>query len=73
MLIITKEGRTISGVMSFYFRDEVLPYYGGGTAEARDVAGKRLHVLGIDAARLRTGIQDLRFWPQQAEHRLFRF
>ncbi|MEB0012015.1 FemAB family PEP-CTERM system-associated protein [Glaciimonas sp. Gout2] len=39
ILTITKEGRTISSVMSFYFRDEVLPYYGGGTAEARDVAG----------------------------------
>jgi len=25
--------------MSFYFRDEVLPYYGGGTSEAREVAG----------------------------------
>ena len=38
LMIITKSGRTVSGVMSFYFRDEVLPYYGGGTAEARDVA-----------------------------------
>ncbi len=25
--------------MSFYFRDEVLPYYGGGTSEARELAG----------------------------------
>lgn len=25
--------------MSFYFRDQVLPYYGGGTADARRVAG----------------------------------
>ena len=25
--------------MSFYFRDEVLPYYGGGTDAARAVAG----------------------------------
>jgi FemAB-related protein (PEP-CTERM system-associated) len=25
--------------MSFYFRDEVLPYYGGGVASARAVAG----------------------------------
>jgi len=33
--IILKEGRPISTVMSFYFRDEVLPYYGGGTQEAR--------------------------------------
>ena len=39
VLTITREGRTISSVMSFYFRDEVLPYYGGGTAEAREVAG----------------------------------
>ncbi|CAH9019203.1 FemAB family XrtA/PEP-CTERM system-associated protein [Candidatus Nitrosacidococcus sp. I8] len=27
----------VSSVMSFYFRDEVLPYYGGGSAKARDV------------------------------------
>ncbi|SOD39988.1 FemAB family XrtA/PEP-CTERM system-associated protein [Nitrosovibrio sp. Nv4] len=39
LMIIVKGGHTISGVMSFYFRDEVLPYYGGGTSEARDVAG----------------------------------
>jgi len=39
LMIILKGGRAISGVMSFYFRDEVLPYYGGGTSEARDVAG----------------------------------
>jgi FemAB-related protein (PEP-CTERM system-associated) len=35
ILTITKDGRTVSSVMSFYFRDEVLPYYGGGTDEAR--------------------------------------
>lgn len=39
ILTITKDGRTVSSVLSFYFRDEVLPYYGGGTAEAREVAG----------------------------------
>jgi len=39
VMTITKDGRTISSVMSFYFRDEVLPYYGGGTVEAREVAG----------------------------------
>lgn len=38
LLIIVKDGRTISSVMSFYFRDEVLPYYGGGTDEARQFA-----------------------------------
>jgi len=39
ILTVVKEGRLISSVMSFYFRDEVLPYYGGGTSEARTVKG----------------------------------
>ncbi|MES2072237.1 MAG: FemAB family XrtA/PEP-CTERM system-associated protein [Pseudomonadota bacterium] len=39
VMTIVKDGRVIASVMSFYFRDEVLPYYGGGTAEARDLAG----------------------------------
>lgn len=39
VLTITSDDRTISSVLSFYFRDEVLPYYGGGTSEAREVAG----------------------------------
>ncbi|HTD05571.1 FemAB family XrtA/PEP-CTERM system-associated protein [Undibacterium sp.] len=39
VMTIVKDERIIASVMSFYFRDEVLPYYGGGTAEARDLAG----------------------------------
>jgi FemAB-related protein (PEP-CTERM system-associated) len=39
ILTIRLDGRVISSVMNFYFRDEVLPYYGGGTAEARNLAG----------------------------------
>lgn len=33
------EKRLVAGVLSFFFRDEVLPYYGGGMPVARDVAG----------------------------------
>ncbi len=40
ILTVTREdGSLIAGVLSFFFRDEVLPYYGGGTPEAREVAG----------------------------------
>jgi FemAB-related protein (PEP-CTERM system-associated) len=39
VLSVTLDGKLISSVMSFYFRDEVLPYYGGGVAAARAVAG----------------------------------
>ena len=39
VLTVTQDGRVVASVLSFYFRDEVLPYYGGGTDEAREVAG----------------------------------
>lgn len=36
VLTILHQGQPVSSVMSFYFRDEVLPFYGGGVAAARD-------------------------------------
>ncbi len=38
VLTVTKDGKPVSSVMSFYFRDEVLPYYGGGIQGARPLA-----------------------------------
>ncbi len=35
ILTVTHDDALVSSVMSFYFRDEVLPYYGGGTPLAR--------------------------------------
>jgi len=37
--IVDKNGLLIASVMNFYFKDEVLPYYGGGTKYARAVQG----------------------------------
>jgi len=37
ILGVEHEGKLVSSVMSFYFRDEVLPYYGGGIAAAREL------------------------------------
>jgi FemAB-related protein (PEP-CTERM system-associated) len=39
IVTIVRNGRPVASVLNFYFRDEVLPYYGGGTQEARAVAG----------------------------------
>lgn len=39
ILIVTGlDGQVLSGVLSFYFRDEVLPYYAGDAVAARDLA-----------------------------------
>lgn len=39
---VLHDGRPISAVLNFHFREEVLPYYGGGTQEARGLAANDL-------------------------------
>ncbi|MBF0454659.1 MAG: FemAB family PEP-CTERM system-associated protein [Magnetococcales bacterium] len=38
-VVVRDGGEVVSAVVSFYFRDEVLPYYGGGTPHARRMGG----------------------------------
>ena len=38
LTVISPDGRALSSVMSFYFRNEVLPYYAGDDESARDLA-----------------------------------
>ena len=39
VLTVELNGQLVASVMSFYYKDEVLPYYGGGTGLARNVKG----------------------------------
>ncbi len=39
VVTVLDDGRPIASVLNFYYRDEVLPYYGGGTGAARQRAG----------------------------------
>jgi FemAB-related protein (PEP-CTERM system-associated) len=39
IVTVLDEDRPIASVLNFYFHDEVLPYYGGGTSQARRRAG----------------------------------
>jgi FemAB-related protein (PEP-CTERM system-associated) len=38
LTVVDAKGTPVSSVLSFYFRDEVLPYYAGDSVEARDLA-----------------------------------
>ena len=38
LTVFSPQGKAVSGVLSFYFRDEVLPYYAGDLTDARDLA-----------------------------------
>ncbi len=39
ILTVSHNGSPVASCLSFYFRDEVLPYYGGGSLAARSVGG----------------------------------
>ncbi len=39
VVTVSNAGTPVASVMNFYWRDEVLPYYGGGTAAARHCQG----------------------------------
>jgi FemAB-related protein (PEP-CTERM system-associated) len=39
---VLHEGRPVASVLSFHFRGEVLPYYGGGTAAARHLSANEV-------------------------------
>jgi FemAB-related protein (PEP-CTERM system-associated) len=65
---VLHEGAPVASVLNFHFRDEVLPYYGGGTAAARGVsandfmywevmrrAGKERGATLFDFGRSKTG------------------
>ena len=38
LTVVAPDGKPLSGVLSFYFRDEVLPYYAGDDLAARELA-----------------------------------
>jgi len=38
LTVLSPQGQAVSGVLSFYFRGEVLPYYAGDRVEARELA-----------------------------------
>jgi FemAB-related protein (PEP-CTERM system-associated) len=77
IITITNKGLPVASVMNFYFRDEVLPYYGGGTADARRLAAndfmywevmrraceRGYRVFDFGRSKLGTGAYDFkRFW-----------
>jgi FemAB-related protein (PEP-CTERM system-associated) len=55
--VIVKEQQLIGAVMSFYFRDEVLPYYGGGMPAARETAGNDFMYWNLMQAASARGVR----------------
>jgi FemAB-related protein (PEP-CTERM system-associated) len=72
-LIHDPEHGPIAGVMSFYFRDEVLPYYGGGRPVARQVAGNDFMYWALMRAACQAGCGVFDFGRSRVASGAYRF
>ncbi len=59
--IILRGNELIAGVMSFYWRDEVLPYYGGSLPAARECAGNDFMYWNLMQAAAAKGCRSFDF------------
>ena len=73
VLTVTEPGgKAVSSVLSFYFRDEVLPYYAGDVEAARDLAANDFKYWELLRRACERGLRSLRLRPEQAGHRVVR-
>lgn len=81
--IVTDKGELVAAVLSFFWRDEVVPYYGGGMDIARNVAGndfmywnlmqaaaaRGCRLFDFGRSKLGTGAYDFKKnWGFEAQH-----
>ncbi|MEM1439260.1 MAG: FemAB family XrtA/PEP-CTERM system-associated protein [Pseudomonadota bacterium] len=57
ILTVVKDGQTVCSVMSFIYRDEILPYYGGGGALARQFYGNDFMYWSVMERACQNGIR----------------
>jgi len=55
--VVDKEGRAVSSVLTFYFRDEVLPYYAGDAPAARELAANDFKYWELMRRACRRGVR----------------
>jgi FemAB-related protein (PEP-CTERM system-associated) len=73
VLNVMRAGRCVASVMSFFFRDEVLPYYGGGTHEARAWAANDFMYWEVMRRAAERGVRVFDFGRSKRDSGSFRF
>lgn len=73
VLTIMAGEKPVASVMSFYFRDQVLPYYGGGTAEARNLAANDFMYWELMRRSCAEGIKLFDFGRSKVDSGSYRF
>jgi FemAB-related protein (PEP-CTERM system-associated) len=73
ILTVTHEGDSIASVMSFRFRDEVLPYYGGGVGRAREFSANDFLYWQVMERAARDGVRVFDYGRSRADTGPYRF
>lgn len=66
ILTVQKDGRALASVLSFFFHDEVLPYYGGGCRAARDYAANDFMYWAVMRRACESGLRIFDFGRSKA-------
>ncbi len=73
MVLIHKDNQVVSGVMSFFFRDEVLPYYGGGNTDSRALAANDFMYWDVMCRAADRGVRVFDFGRSKVESGAYHF
>jgi FemAB-related protein (PEP-CTERM system-associated) len=73
IVTILDDGRPVSAVLNFYFKDTVLPYYGGGTVEARKNGANDFLYWEVMRRAALKGYRQFDFGRSKAETGAFKF
>jgi FemAB-related protein (PEP-CTERM system-associated) len=73
ILTVTRNGELVCSVMSFRFRDEILPYYGGGGEIARTYKGNDFMYWAVMEKAAKNGVKIFDYGRSQAGSGAYRF
>jgi FemAB-related protein (PEP-CTERM system-associated) len=72
-LTILSGDKPVASVMSFYFRDQVLPFYGGGTTRARELHGNDFMYWELMRRSCQEGVRLFDFGRSKVNSGSYRF
>jgi len=73
VVTIRHQDKVVASVMNYYFRDQVLPYYGGGVAAARDLAANDFMYWEVMRRAVERGCRVFDFGRSKVDTGSYRF
>jgi len=73
VVTIRHQGRVVASVMNYYFRDQVLPFYGGGISAARELAANDFMYWEVMRRAVERGCRVFDFGRSKVDTGSYRF